>query len=316
MPLTEQGDIPRDIAIGIIITMAIFALMAVSPILSMFAIVFVPLPILFYRSKLGRRIGAIIPIGSILIMAVLYGGIGYDILVFLELMLIGYVLADCFERKFSIEKSVACTCLAVMISGVAGLMFHGNLTGIRIGEMVAAHMDQSLTIFIQLYEEMGAPEESLRILTDKRAEFHYMMVRILPGFTMVFVLVVTWITLLIGRPLLKARKLPCPDYGPLNTWRVPEYLVWGAIGSVLAVMVGDNTLTIFGMNALIVLIMIYFLGGIAIVSFYFEKFRVPFIVRLFLYIFLMQGAVFIVVGLGFFDMWLNFRKLGMDTPQQ
>jgi uncharacterized protein YybS (DUF2232 family) len=78
-----------------------------------------------------------------------------------------------------------------------------------------------------------------------------------------------------------------------------------------ALLLLPNTLVkIAGLNGLLVLMMIYFFQGIAIVSFYFEKKRFPRILRIFLYsvIGLQQLMLFLVIGLGFFDMWLNFRK--------
>jgi uncharacterized protein YybS (DUF2232 family) len=59
---------------------------------------------------------------------------------------------------------------------------------------------------------------------------------------------------------------------------------------------------------------IYFFQGIAIISFYFEKKRFPRLLRIVLYslIALQQVVLLVVVGLGFFDMWLNFRKLGVE----
>jgi uncharacterized protein YybS (DUF2232 family) len=59
---------------------------------------------------------------------------------------------------------------------------------------------------------------------------------------------------------------------------------------------------------------IYFFQGIAIVSYYFEKKRFPRILRVFLYalIALQQFLLLLIVGLGFFDIWLNIRRLPVD----
>ena len=72
-------------------------------------------------------------------------------------------------------------------------------------------------------------------------------------------------------------------------------------------------LKLLGFNGLLILLTIYFFQGIAIVSYYFEKKRFPRALRVFLYslIALQQMILLIVIGLGFFDMWLNFRKLGV-----
>jgi uncharacterized protein YybS (DUF2232 family) len=63
-----------------------------------------------------------------------------------------------------------------------------------------------------------------------------------------------------------------------------------------------------GLNGLLVMLLIYFFQGIAIVSFYFEKMRLPLLARWVLYFFTLQ-VLPLVIGLGVFDMWLNVRKI-------
>ena len=56
---------------------------------------------------------------------------------------------------------------------------------------------------------------------------------------------------------------------------------------------------------------IYFFQGIAIVAFYFDKKNLPRPLRVFLYslIALQQFLLLIIIGIGFFDVWLDLRKL-------
>ena len=77
-------------------------------------------------------------------------------------------------------------------------------------------------------------------------------------------------------------------------------------------------LKLVGLNGLITLLTVYFFAGIAIVSYFFEKKRFPRILRFFLYsmIGLQQFILLMVIGLGFFDVWLNFRKLELKTPKK
>ena len=72
-----------------------------------------------------------------------------------------------------------------------------------------------------------------------------------------------------------------------------------------------NSLKMLGLNGLLILLTVYFLQGIAVVSYYFEKKRFPRALRLFLYtlIALQQFILLLIIGLGLFDIWLNFRKL-------
>jgi uncharacterized protein YybS (DUF2232 family) len=65
-----------------------------------------------------------------------------------------------------------------------------------------------------------------------------------------------------------------------------------------------------GINGLIVMMMVYFFQGIAVVSFYFEKKQFPKILRILLYglIAIQQPLLLVVVALGFFDIWIDFRR--------
>jgi uncharacterized protein YybS (DUF2232 family) len=76
-------------------------------------------------------------------------------------------------------------------------------------------------------------------------------------------------------------------------------------------LIPGSSLKMLGLNGLLVLLTVYFLQGIAVVSYYFEKKKFPRALRLFLYtlIALQQFILLLIVGLGLFDMWLNFRKL-------
>ena len=117
--------------------------------------------------------------------------------------------------------------------------------------------------------------------------------------------------------MLRSRGLPVPEFGALNRWRAPEPLVWAAIGCGLMLLLPVTSLKIVGMNGVIVLMAVYFFQGIAIVSFFFEKKQLPVALRFILYslIVLQQFLLLVVIGFGFFDMWLNFRKLETHQGQ-
>ena len=137
----------------------------------------------------------------------------------------------------------------------------------------------------------------------------------LPALSASAALFVSWANLLISKPLFRVRALPVPEFGALNRWRAPEPLVWVAIGSAALLFFPLLPLKIVGINGVIVMMTIYFFQGIAIVSFFFEKKRLPVALRFILYslIAVQQFLLLLIIGFGFFDMWLNFRKL--ETQQ-
>jgi len=64
----------KDTVTGVLITSAIFFISVFIPIIGFAAALFIPLPILFYRSKLGRMNGLIVAVVASMIMMAMIGG--------------------------------------------------------------------------------------------------------------------------------------------------------------------------------------------------------------------------------------------------
>jgi len=310
---TDQGNISKDIISGIAIIGLIFTASTYLPIIGFFFSLFIPLPILFYRSKLGRKTGIIVYILSIIIMIVITGSISLDIFFFAELLLLGFVLSELFEMRLSIDKTISYACASVLITVIVILFFYSNLSNTGIYTLASEYISRNLELTMAMYESLGVPEESIHVISNSMEKIHYVLIRIIPAMLISLTLFVSWTSLLIAKPLLKAKNIFFPDFDSLKLWKAPEFMVWLFIGCGVMLILPDNSFKILGLNGLIILLTIYFFQGIAIVSFYFEKKNVPRIFRIFLYsvLALQQLVLLSVIGLGFFDMWLNFRKLGI-----
>ncbi|MDL1985087.1 MAG: YybS family protein [Deltaproteobacteria bacterium] len=313
MSQTVQGNISKDIISGIAIIGLIFTASTYLPIIGFFFSLFIPLPILFYRSKLGRTTGIIVYILSIIIMIVMTGSISLDIFFFAELLLLGFVLSELFEMRLSIDKTISYACASVLITVIVILFFYSNLSNTGIYTLASEYISRNLELTMAMYESLGVPEESIHVISNSMEKIHYVLIRIIPAMLISLTLFVSWTSLLIAKPLLKAKNIFFPDFDSLKLWKAPEFMVWLFIGCGVMLILPDNSFKILGLNGLIILLTIYFFQGIAIVSFYFEKKNVPRIFRIFLYsvLALQQLVLLSVIGLGFFDMWLNFRKLGI-----
>ena len=115
---------------------------------------------------------------------------------------------------------------------------------------------------------------------------------------------------------MERRGLSFPDFGHLNHWRAPEPLIWGVIGCGLIMFLPATEIRLIGVNGLLVLLTIYFIQGIAIVSFYFEKKKLPRAFRVVLYMMIAFQQLFllVIICIGLFDLWINFRKI--DTNKR
>ena len=305
----------KDIVNGVLITSLIIFISVFIPIIGLFGALFIPLPILYFRLKLGRKTGALVPAISGSILFIVIGGMSADVLFFVELLLIGFMLGELIELNYSIDKTILYATGAALLTGFMGLVVYSVLSGEGIYALVSDYVTNNLALTMVLYQSMGMSQENIRLIDRFLAEIQPLIVQILPAMVTASTLFVAWTNILIARPVLKRRLLSYPDFGPLNLWKAPEYLVWGVIVCGLALFLPGSAINIIGQSGLLILMTVYFFQGIAIVSFYFEKKRFPRFIRFFLYTLIaVQHLILLaVIGLGFFDMWVNFRRVGKPT---
>jgi len=222
-----KEDMSKDIVTGIAITSLIFTAAMHMPIVGFFCALFIPLPVLFYRAKLGRTNGAFIPIGTMAAMLVVLGRLSVDVLVFSELMLLGFLLAEMFEVNLSVEQTILYVCGIVLLTAAGCLFFYSGVSNTGIVALISAYVAQNLELTLDLYRNIGVSEENIRAISESMPQIQYVLVRVIPAFAVVSSLFVAWTTLLLARPILKSRNLMVPAFGRLNQWRAPDHLVWG-----------------------------------------------------------------------------------------
>jgi uncharacterized protein YybS (DUF2232 family) len=306
-----DGDVLKKIAAGVGFTCLIFAATLYIPIIGFISVVVIPLPVSYYRYKLGRSAGGTILAVSAIVMAVMAEGLSFDTALFAVLLVLGFVLGEMLEEGASVEKTVLYPCLSVIGSGVALALFYSAFSQAALSSLVNLYVKQNLDLTLELYRQMSMPEETIQTLSRSLENIQYVLVRVIPGMAVMSTLFVTWVNLLMTRSLVRFRGLKALNFGSLNRWKSPEILVWVVIAGGLLLLVPVKSLKIIGLNIVIALIMIYFIQGISIVSFYFDKRKFPRILRGVLYglIGVQQLFSLLVIGLGFFDLWIDFRKI-------
>lgn len=286
----RQHHILKDILAGIIITMLL--------ILGAVTAWLVPLPILYYRIKLGRKNSLIIPAAIILMLSVLIRGAMSGLLIFSGWMLLGFLLSECFERRFSIEKTLVYSSVTVFMSGCFGLLFYSNVSHTGIYELASGQMNEFIGYLLEANLIENAP-----------AQFVHLTTCILPGIIAATILFFSWINVILAMPILKRNQLAIPDFGSLDLWKAPEYLIWVAIAGMAGLIVPSEPVFLVGMNIISVMMVIYFFQGISVVSFFVKKTKIPMGLRALLYwlVFFQFPFNLLITGIGFFDMWADFR---------
>ncbi len=301
----------KDIINGIVLTSVIVAISVAVPIIGFFFVMFVPLPTFFFRTKLGRKGAAVIPIAVTVLAVLVIGGFSLDVFFLIALFILGFGLGELFELGVTIEKTVCYPSLAVWLVSSIFLLFYSFMSDVDVIALISEYVASNLNHTLTLYKEMGMPEETIQMLDRSMPQIQYVLIRIIPGMVMASTLFVTWMNILVAKPLYMLKQLRFPDFGPLNRWKSPEILIWGVIAAGVMLLIPDKTIKIFGINALLIFFVIYFFQGIAIVAFFFEKKKLPGMLKVALYslIGFQQILLFLIACMGFFDAWLDIRKL-------
>jgi len=294
----------KDIVLGICLCILIFAISYTFPFLGVFALLVLPLPVLFYRLKLGRNSGGIIAVISFVVLMVMTRGFAFDSLYFGALLLTGMFLGECIERHMGIERTMVFTVAGVMGLALAAFLVYAGFHTAAMGDMVSDYISQYFSLTSALYADMGIEKEQIAVLNSA-------FLIVLPGMFIVSYMTTVWLNILIIKKLLARIGITLKNMENLNRFKAPDVLVWVviAMGLLLALPVGAAKYV--GINCLIILMLVYFFQGIAIISFYFQKKGSPTFLKVFCYGLIAVQIYFLilVIGLGFFDNWINFRKL-------
>jgi uncharacterized protein YybS (DUF2232 family) len=124
-----------------------------------------------------------------------------------------------------------------------------------------------------------------------------------------------WLNILAVRSIFIWRRAVFPDYGDLSSWKIPDKMVWFVIASGALILIPVEGFKIAGLNLILVFLFIYFFQGLSIIHFFFQKKNISRFLRIIFYImiFIQHFLLLAVVVLGFFDLWVDFRKLKKEV---
>ena len=315
MGTANQKEDHKKLVLGITLTSLICALSISIPVIGFIFFLVAPLPVLFYRIRLRTKKTVIIIFCSLACLMFLSGGLSADIFFIAGMLLLGFSMGGFVEKNLPVEKIIGYACGVVLFTATFALALYGNISNLGLSSLVSDYIGQNLALTLVLYKNMGMPEESITMLSNSMEQIRYVLVRILPSICAAGLLFSAWLNFLLAKIVLRTETSSYQSFVQLNTWKSPDYLVWGVIGCALMLMLPVSFFKMLALNGMVVLTIIYFFQGIAIISFYFEKKKIPMAIRTLLYgtIIIQQIFLLVIAGIGFFDVWLNFRKLGSDN---
>ncbi len=186
---------------------------------------------------------------------------------------------------------------------------------------ISQYLHTSFDQVLETYKARGMSAEDIASLDEKKGFIFEMILRHLPS------LFVAPYFMIVGLNLFLARRL----FGRLGFFnqvqdfslmKIPFVMVWVFIVGGIFYWLNlyhfhSDRLDVVLVNLFVVMSVLYFFQGMSIFSFYLKVKNVPPFMRAvsyFFIIFISQLIGFLLLGaLGFFDSWINLRKLGKQT---
>ncbi|WP_300464216.1 DUF2232 domain-containing protein [Desulfobacula sp.] len=305
----------KDILTGILLCVLIIAIIYIIPLIGIFAWMFLPLPVLFYRLKTGRNGGGIIMVASLFLLVVLTRNVAFNTLYFGSLLMTGFFLGEFIEQHLSIERIMLYTIVAVFGTGVVVLFVYTATQDQGIEYIISNYVSRYQALSSQLFSESAQLYPEMKMDPQMLERASSLFVGVFPGIFINSYLTMVWLNILLIKKLLLKKGILIKSIENLNQWKAPDYLVFGVIAASIVIFLPLGVLKLLAVNCLIILMFVYFFQGIAVVSFFFQKKSAPFALRFFLYVLIAVQPLFmfLVIGFGLFDTWINFRKLDTAT---
>lgn len=218
------------------------------------------------------------------------------------------VLPLLLRRGLAWDRAVALTLavvLAVAALGIGAFLLQQERAP---GEIVGQYLRGELERALELTRSSELPDTDKAELQTLAGETVELLERIYPGVVVAVGGAILLLTTFLLSALAKGRfVLPGP---PFALWKAPELLIWPLIAGGFGALLANGWPQTLAMNLLVVLLPIYFLQGLAVVGFFFQRRGVSPLMRALSYMLLIvfNPFQFIVAGIGVFDLWIDFRK--------
>ncbi len=297
---------------GIAISMAVFCLPS---LLKEFGWphVFCPLPVFYYFVCFGKKhAAAMIGIsagGALLIGA---GINSLSTLMFsLTMLPLGFILAQAAYRRETVNKAGLKGIAYLVITWMALGGIFGVIHQVNPYTALLKSVDQGLqTTYSQYVEKAEVPKDQLKEIESAFKQSRQIIARMFPSFMLVSILFTVWINMVIGNWLLRKRAPSAAPWSSFRDWKAPEQLVWLVVLTLLGMLLPLQSANTVAFNTALVLGVVYFFQGLAVLTDLVVKWSVPAFFRVVIYalMIILGNGILLLALIGLADVWVDFRK--------
>jgi uncharacterized protein YybS (DUF2232 family) len=305
---SSQADFFR----GTAVLFSLFVLALLIPIFGTVSLIFTPLPIVYFSMKIGRARGMAITVVALsLVSAVaLIGGVNINLLVLYLFGILGIVLSETTHRGYAIEKKILYPTGCLFLITLALLLYQSLQSGKQIFDVIEQYIAGNIQESIKIYAKFDLPPEQADILKENARGITHFLAMIYPALVLAAFSFTVWVNVLSARYFFDRNGVSYPSFGDLTCWKAPDKTVWFFIAGGLIALLSAGDLIYIGLNLLVICTFVYLMQGLSIIGFLFKQKKVPPFAAFIFYflIFIQQYILLLVVAVGLFDLWVDFRK--------
>ena len=294
-------------AIGMAGSFVLFAAYLVIPPAGMFSGLVAPFPAAYCRFRYGRGTAAIIILGATAAMAGLFG-LPAGVFYLVQCGLISLMMSELLLKGFSATSSIVWTTAANLILLSAAIVFFSVSSGQNVHQLAVAEIQKSVAQAIAIYEKSGVKGDELSVLKQTMSVAADLVIRLYPA------LVTITLIAMAGCNLALLRRYAAGfghglAIGEFRDYRNPDILVWGLIAAGFAQLADNPVITTPALNILAILVVMYFLQGLAVLYTVISRQNIAGVLRVGLHILLVLQPYLagLIATLGIFDLWGDFR---------
>ena len=281
-----------------------------SPIVNLFAISLTPLPVYLAGRRLGNVAALLLALAVSLLIFSLKPGLAIigEYWGFGELLLMGFLLSGLESRGYTADWAIILTVGALTALSLLFLAGQAYLSGITPGEMLSRKTLEITEMLTKVFAG-GDMSSRLQVLGVPLDRLKYLIQYMLPALVITNTGLVAWLNLLLARQLLVIWDWGKPE-PPLYHWSTPDWLIFPVLAAGFLLLVPVSLVRMVSLNVLVVLCLLYFCQGVAVVTTWLLRYRVPRPFRWIGYFIMFMHPLFLlVIIIGLADVWLDFRRL-------
>ncbi|HIJ87850.1 MAG TPA: YybS family protein [Desulfuromonadales bacterium] len=299
--------------LGVVGSFVLFAAYLAVPPLGIFSGLLAPFPATYNRLIHGRLSSLIVTLGSTALITALFG-IFAGVLYLGMCAMISLLMPELLLRGISGSRVLFWTTAANLLIYATGITVYGAVSGINLQQLVSTEISGSLKLAVALYEKSGVTGEELELIKSSMAIAADLLKRLYPA------LLTAMLVVIAGCNLMLVKKTTANSGVTLHiddfmTFKNPDLLVWLLIACGFTLLLPLSLITTPALNLLLIIVMLYFFQGMAVVSALIKKYSVPALLRILFYTMLVIQPYLLafVAGVGIFDLWVDFRT---PKPQE